>query len=142
MTRTLTDKQKLFIEYFSSTGNATASCIKAGYSKATAEQQGYELKNKLQSEIETATKKILSGSVPIAVDVLTKLVSDPKIPPSTRLQAVNSLLDRTGYQTTTKFEDITGKKTDEELKAELDHLLSNMKIVKLTDPSDGGSSLN
>jgi phage terminase small subunit len=78
MIRNLTDKQKLFIEYFSSTGNATASCIKAGYSKATAEQQGYELKNKLQAEIETATKKILSGSVPIAVDVLTKLVSDPK----------------------------------------------------------------
>ena len=48
MIRNLTDKQKLFIEYFSSTGNATASCIKAGYSKATAEQQGYELKNKLQ----------------------------------------------------------------------------------------------
>ncbi len=57
MIKNLTDKQKLFIEYFSSTGNATASCIKAGYSKATAEQQGYELKNKLQTEIETATKK-------------------------------------------------------------------------------------
>ena len=89
MSRNLTDQQKLFIEYFSQTGNATQSCIKAGYSKNTAEQQGYELKHKLAREIETATKKILSGSVPIAVDVLTKLVSDPKIPPSTRLQAVN-----------------------------------------------------
>lgn len=131
MIRNLTDKQKLFIEYFSSTGNATASCIKAGYSKATAEQQGYELKNKLQSEIETATKKILNGSVPIAVDVLTKLVSDPKIPPSTRLQAVNSLLDRTGYQTTTKIEDVTHRKTDQELRAELEHLMNSLAIVKI-----------
>ena len=48
MSQTLTDKQKMFIEYFSQTGNATQSAIKAGYSEKTAEQQGYELKNKLQ----------------------------------------------------------------------------------------------
>ncbi len=145
MSRNLTEQQKLFIEYFSQTGNATQSCIKAGYSKNTAEQQGYELKHKLAREIETATKKILSGSVPIAVDVLTKLVSDPKIPPSTRLQAVNSLLDRTGYQTTTKIEDVTHKKSDEELRTELEHLMSTLHIVKApTDDngSNGGNSIN
>ena len=92
MSQTLTDKQKMFIEYFSQTGNATQSAIKAGYSEKTAEQQGYELKNKLQSQIESATKKLLGSA--------------------------------------------------EELKAELDHLLNNMKIIKLTDPNDGGSSLN
>ena len=96
-------------------------------------------------EIETATKKILSGSVPIEVDVLTKLVSDPKIPPSTRLQAVNSLLDRTGYQTTTKIEDVTHKKSDEELRTELEHLMSTLHIVKAPNDdngSNGGNSIN
>jgi len=142
MSQTLTDKQKMFIEYFSQTGNATQSAIKAGYSEKTAEQQGYELKNKLQNQIESATKKLLGSAVPMAVDKLKKLIENDKTTPSVQLGAINSLLDRTGYQTTTKFEDITGKKTDEELKAELDHLLNNMKIIKLTDPNDGGSSLN
>ena len=142
MSQNLTDKQKMFVEYFSQTGNATQSAIKAGYSEKTAEQQGYELKNKLQNQIENATKKLLGSAVPMAVDKLKKLIENDKTTPSVQLGAINSLLDRTGYQTTTKFEDITGKKTDEELKAELDHLLSNMKIIKLTDPNDGGSSLN
>jgi phage terminase small subunit len=142
MSQNLTDKQKLFIEYFSQTGNATQSCIKAGYSEKTAEQQGYELKNKLANQIDTATKKLLGSAVPIAVDKLRKLIENDKTTPSVQLGAINSLLDRTGYQTTTKIEDVTGKKTDEELKAELDHLLGTMKIVKLTDNDDGSGSLN
>ena len=142
MSQTLTDKQKMFVEYFSQTGNATQAAIKAGYSEKTAEQQGYELKNKLQNQIENATKKLLGSAVPMAVDKLKKLIENDKTTPSVQLGAINSLLDRTGYQTTTKFEDITGKKTDEELKAELDHLLSTMKIVKLNPSDDGSGSLN
>jgi len=142
MSQNLTDKQKLFIEYFSQTGNATQSAIKSGYSEKTAEQQGYELKNKLANQIDTATKKLLGSAVPIAVDKLRKLIENDKTTPSVQLGAINSLLDRTGYQTTTKIEDVTGKKTDEELRQELDHLLGTMKIVKLTDNDDGSGSLN
>ncbi|HAI18037.1 MAG TPA: hypothetical protein DCM10_08495 [Xanthomarina gelatinilytica] len=142
MSQNLTDKQKLFIEYFSQTGNATQSAIKSGYSQKTAEQQGYELKNKLANQIDTATKKLLGSAVPIAVDKLRKLIENDKTTPSVQLGAINSLLDRTGYQTTTKIEDVTGKKTDEELRQELDHLLGTMKIAKLTDNDDGSGSLN
>ncbi|HAB27465.1 MAG TPA: hypothetical protein DCE27_06730 [Xanthomarina gelatinilytica] len=142
MSQNLTDKQKLFIEYFSQTGNATQSAIKSGYSQKTAEQQGYELKNKLANQIDTATKKLLGSAVPIAVDKLRKLIENDKTTPSVQLGAINSLLDRTGYQTTTKIEDVTGKKTDEELRQELDHLLGTMKIVKLNDNDDGSGSLN
>ena len=142
MSQNLTDKQKLFIEYFSQTGNATQSCIKAGYSEKTAEQQGYELKNKLANQIDTATKKLLGSAVPIAVDKLRNLIENDKTTPSVQLGAINSLLDRTGYQTTTKIEDVTGKKTDEELRQELDHLLGTMKIIKLTNNDDGSGSLN
>lgn len=142
MSQNLTDKQKLFIEYFSQTGNATQSAIKSGYSEKTAEQQGYELKNKLATQIDTATKKLLGSAVPVAVDKLRKLIENDKTTPSVQLGAINSLLDRTGYQTTTKIEDVTGKKTDEELRQELDHLLGTMKIVKLTDNDDGSGSLN
>ena len=142
MSQNLTDKQKLFIEYFSQTGNATQSAIKSGYSQKTAEQQGYELKNKLANQIDIATKKLLGSAVPIAVDKLRKLIENDKTTPSVQLGAINSLLDRTGYQTTTKIEDVTGKKTDEELRQELDHLLGTMKIVKLSNNDDGSGSLN
>ena len=127
----LTEQQKRFIEYFSQTGNATQSAIKAGYSEKTAEQQGYELKNKLSNEIDDATRKLLSSAVPMAVDKLKSLIEGDKISPSVKLGAINSLLDRTGYQTTHKVEDVTGKKTDEELRQELQHLLGAVRIVNL-----------
>jgi phage terminase small subunit len=141
MTQILTDKQKLFIEYFSQTGNATQSAIKAGYSEKTAEQQGYELKNKLENQIDTATKKLLGSAVPMAILKLRKLIENDNTSASVQLGAINSLLDRTGYQTTTKIEDVTGKKTDEELKSELQHLLGTLKVIKY-EPDDGSGTLN
>jgi hypothetical protein len=141
MTQILTDKQKLFIEYFSQTGNATQSAIKAGYSEKTAEQQGYELKNKLENQIDTATKKLLGSAVPMAINKLKKLIENDNTSASVQLGAINSLLDRTGYQTTTKIEDVTGKKTDEELKSELQHLLGTLKVIKY-EPDDGSGTLN
>ena len=142
MSQSLTDKQKLFIEYFSQTGNATQSAIKSGYSEKTAEQQGYELKNKLSIQIETATKKLLGSAVPLAVEKLKKLIENDKTTPSVQLGAINSLLDRTGYQTTTKIEDVTGRKTDAELQAELDHLLGTLKVTKIIPTDDGSSTIN
>src|SRR5690554_3967144 len=38
----LTVKQKKFCDYYIQTGNATESAIKAGYSKKTATETGYE----------------------------------------------------------------------------------------------------
>ena len=126
MLKTLTDKQKAFVENFSQTGNATQSAIKAGYSKATAEQQGYNLKQQLANEIDTETKKLLGSVVPLAIDKLTKLVNDDKISPAVRLGAINSILDRTGYQTIHKVEDVTKQRSDEELQTELQHLLAGL----------------
>lgn len=125
--KTLTDKQIAFIENFSQSGNATQSAIKSGYSQATAEQQGYELKNKLSEYINEATESILGSSVPIAVSRLNGLISDDKVSPAVRLGAINSLLDRTGFQTIHKIEDITKNRTDKELQQELNYLLSTIK---------------
>ena len=124
--KTLTDKQKAFVDYFSQTGNATQSAIKAGYSKATAEQQGYELKRKLVDEIDEATRQALGSSVPMAVEKLQSLITDDKVSPAVKLGAINSILDRTGYQTVHKVQDVTQQRSDEELQAELDHLLSSI----------------
>jgi Terminase small subunit. len=125
--KTLTDKQIAFIENFSQTGNATQSAIKSGYSSATAEQQGYELKNKLSEYINEATEKILGSTVPMAVSRLNGLISDDKVSPAVRLGAINSLLDRTGFQTTHKVQDVTKHRTDKELQQELNYLLSTIR---------------
>ena len=125
--KTLTDKQIAFIENFSQTGNATKSAIKSGYSSATAEQQGYELKNKLSEYINKATEKILGSTVPMAVSRLNGLISDDKVSPAVRLGAINSLLDRTGFQTTHKVQDVTKHRTDKELQQELNYLLSTIR---------------
>ena len=142
--KSLTEMQQAFIENFSQTGNAKQSAIKAGYSEATAEQQGHNLKKQLSHEIDEATKKLMSSHVPLAVDKLKDLISNPKISPSVQLGAVNSLLDRSGYQTITKIEDVTGRKTDAELREELRHLLGTIAVVKGPyDPSgtNGSGSL-
>ena len=136
--KSLTEMQQAFIENFSQTGNAKQSAIKAGYSEATAEQQGHNLKKQLSNEIDEATKKLMSSHVPLAVDKLKDLISNPKISASVQLGAVNSLLDRSGYQTITKIEDVTGRKTDAELREELRHLLNTIAVVK--PPFDPGNS--
>ena len=141
MDRSLTEKQQAFIENFSQTGNAKQSAIKAGYSEATAEQQGHNLKKQLSNEIDEATKKLMSSHVPLAVDKLKDLINNPKVSPSVQLGAINSLLDRSGYQTITKIEDVTGRKTDAELREELRHLLGTIAVVKGPyDPSGTNGS--
>jgi len=136
--KSLTEMQQAFIENFSQTGNAKQSAIKAGYSEATAEQQGHNLKKQLSNEIDEATKKLMSSHVPLAVDKLKDLISNPKISASVQLGAVYCLLDRSGYQTITKIEDVTGRKTDGELREELRHLLNTIAVVK--PPFDPGNS--
>lgn len=139
----LTKMEQAFIENFTLSGNATQSAIKSGYSEKTAKQQGYELRQRLQSKIDEAVKKNLTASVPIAVETLKNLIADTKIPPSTRLQAVNSLLDRTGHSSSsiTQIQDITNQRSSESLKQELNHLLHTLSIVKVpNDDSNNGSN--
>ena len=136
--------EQSFVENFTLTGNATESARLSGYSEKTAKQQGYELRQRLQPNIDEAVKKNLTASVPIAVETLKKLIADTKIPPSTRLQAVNSLLDRTGHHTSniTQIEDITHKRSSHELKAELNHLLHTLSIVKVPNDDDSSNGSN
>jgi len=140
----LTEMEKSFIENFTLTGNATESARLSGYSDKTAKQQGYQLKERLKDHIDKAIKDKMRSSVPIAVETLQKLIQDTKIPPSTRLQAVNSLLDRTGLGTssTTHIEDITHKRSSEDLKQELNHLLNTLSIVKVSGNDDDNGSGN
>lgn len=56
----LTPKQQAFADYYIQTGNATEAAIKAGYSKKTAKETGYEnlTKPHLQEYIEEKQKEL------------------------------------------------------------------------------------
>ena len=126
MSKSLTTQQKAFIENFTikAPGNAKKSAELAGYKHPA--QQGYELKNKLALEIEEANRKLLQSNVPLAIQTLKDLIEDAKTPGSVKLGAVNSILDRNNYSGVIKTEDITQKKTDEQLQTELKHLLNTL----------------
>ena len=135
MSKNLTERQILFIESFTGQcgGNATRSAIKAGYSDKTAKQQGYALKKQLSLEIEEKNRELLNNNVPLAITTLRALIEDSKVSASVRLGAINSVLDRNNYSGVTKIEDVTHNKTDEQLKVELEHLLSTIDtpVIKI-----------
>jgi hypothetical protein len=136
-TKTLTDKQLLFVRNFSSTGNATRSAIDSGYSPKTAEQIGYQLKNSLANEIDLATRSLLGSAVPMAVNKLQSLITDNQVPASVKLGAINSILDRSNYQTIYKVQDMTNNKTDKELELELANLMQGLRSepIEILDQS-------
>lgn len=126
-TKTLTNKQLLFVKNFSSTGNAKKSAIDSGYSLKTAEQIGYQLKKQLANEIDISVRSLLGSAVPLAVNKLQSLILDSQVPASVKLGCINSILDRTNFQTITKIADVTNNKTDHELELELAHLIEGLR---------------
>lgn len=74
MTR-LTVKQQRFCDYYIITGNATESAIKAGYSKRTAKEIGFEnlTKPHLKEYIDERMKQLESERVATADEVLQYL---------------------------------------------------------------------
>jgi hypothetical protein len=135
MSKSLTKQQLSFIDNFTGQcgGNSKKSAELAGYSPKTAKQQGYALKKQLSVEIEEKNRQLLNGTVPLAIKTLRDLIEDSKTAGAVRLGACNSVLDRNNYAGVTKIEDITHNKTDQQLKIELEHLLSTIDkpVIKI-----------
>ena len=126
MGKNLSKMQSDFIYYFSQTGNATQSAIKAGYKKTNADKMGYELKTRYQQQIDDEIKKQLSGSVPMALNRVVTLAQSAK-QESIQLQASKDLLDRAGYQAVNLHQDVTNERSDKELQEELNTILNGLK---------------
>lgn len=73
----LTPKQKAFVDFYIELGNATESAIKAGYSKKTAKEVGYEnlTKPHIKNYIRERMKQIESERIAKAEEVLAFLSS-------------------------------------------------------------------
>ena len=126
MGKNLSKMQSDFIYYFSQTGNATQSAIKAGYKKTNADKMGYELKTRYQQQIDDEIKKQLSGSVPMALNRVVTLAQSAK-QESIQLPASKDLLDRAGYQAVNLHQDVTNERSDKELQEELNTILNCIK---------------
>ena len=71
----LTPKQKAFADYYIELGNATEAAIRAGYSKKTAKEVGYEnlTKPHIKSYIDEKMQEIESDRIAKAEEVLAFL---------------------------------------------------------------------
>ena len=72
----LTEKQRLFCVYYIKSFNATKSAIKAGYSRKTAEQIGYQLLQKasVKSEIQKLKQNKLNRVMLSEDDIFQKYI--------------------------------------------------------------------
>jgi phage terminase small subunit len=71
----LNTRQKLFVEHYLKTNNATQAAIDAGYSPRTAGQIGHELlkKPEIASRVSKRTEAVLQAAQMSADEVLTRL---------------------------------------------------------------------
>lgn len=73
--RTLTEKQKRFIDYYVESGNATEAAKRAGYSKRSAKQIGNENLTKLDCFIKERLEQLEDKRIAKADEVLKHLTS-------------------------------------------------------------------
>lgn len=75
MDKKLTPKQRAFADYYIETGNATEAAIKAGYSKKTAKETGYEnlTKPHIKQYIEERIKSVDEARIAKGDEVLQYL---------------------------------------------------------------------
>ena len=97
----LTPKQQAFADYYIQTGNATEAAIKAGYSKKTAKETGYEnlTKPHLQEYIEEKQKELESNRLADITEVRefwTEAMRNPDNSMKDRLKASEMIARTSG----------------------------------------------
>jgi len=129
-----TEKQEAFIESYCQTGNATKAAIQAGYSQATAKQQGHVLKNKFAKEIEQRIKKMVQDAVPAAVSQIS-ILAQTATSEQVRLNAAKDILDRAGLKPADRIEQRISHedKSLDELKREFEALTGVTEVEEIPE---------
>ena len=125
------EKEQAFIEYFcegDTAGNATASCIKAGWSKdKSPRQMGAYLKKKYTKEIREKNEERITSTSGMAISVLQDLLLNSE-QDTVKLNTAKLLLELGNFssQTINLNVDNTNQKSDDELIAELNTLMQTI----------------
>ena len=115
------EKRKIFVERMIEHGDHIKAAKEAGYEKEDPQKFAVEanrLKRQLHDLILKGMKERFSSSAPKAAHVIETLMNSGEIE-AVRLKAAQDLLDRAGYQPTTRVEEVTEKKSVKELEAKL-----------------------
>ena len=115
------EKRRIFVERMIEHGDHIKAAKEAGYEKEDPQKFAVEanrLKRQLHDLILKGMKERFSSSAPKAAHVIETLMNSGESE-AVRLKAAQDLLDRAGYQPTTRVEEVTEKKSVKELEAEL-----------------------
>ena len=115
------EKRRIFVERMIEHGDHIKAAKEAGYEKEDSQKFAVEanrLKRQLHDLILKGMKERFSSSAPKAAHVIETLMNSGESE-AVRLKAAQDLLDRAGYQPTTRVEEVTEKKSVKELEAEL-----------------------
>ena len=115
------EKRRIFVERMIEHGDHIKAAKEAGYEKEDPQKFAVEanrLKRQLHDLILKGMKERFSSSAPKAAHVIETLMNSGESE-AVRLKAAQDLLDRAGYQPTTRVEEVTEKKSVKELEAKL-----------------------
>ena len=127
------EKRKIFVERMIEHGDHIKAAKEAGYEKEDPQKFAVEanrLKRQLHDLIIKGMKERFSSSAPKAAHVIETLMNSGESE-AVRLKAAQDLLDRAGYQPTTRVEEVTEKKSVKELEAELISVVGQEKAEVL-----------
>ena len=127
------EKRKIFVERMIEHGDHIKAAKEAGYEKEDPQKFAVEanrLKRQLHDLILKGMKERFSSSAPKAAHVIETLMNSGESE-AVRLKAAQDLLDRAGYQPTTRVEEVTEKKSVKELEAELISVVGQEKAEVL-----------
>ena len=105
----LTEQKKKFVEEFINLKckNQTLAAKLAGYSEKTASQQSSALLKNLALRKEQLASELRENflfEAKEAIQIMSGMLKDPKIPPKERVKIAIDLLDRAGYKPADKTE--------------------------------------
>ena len=125
--RKLSDKDKIWLETYFETCNASEAARAAGYENAVR-QHGYLMRQKLSGFLQTKIRSMIGHCSPAALETvyhLSQESGDDKV----RLAAAQDLLNRAGYAQAQKVEVTVADKSDAELDSEIQRLLKKGNII-------------
>ena len=126
-------KRKLFVERMIEHGDHIKAAEEAGYESENNLKfrgEACRLKRQLHDVIQAGMRERFTSSAPKAAHMIESLMNSSESE-GVRLKAAQDILDRAGYQPTTRVEDVTEKKTVKELEAELISVVGQEKAEVL-----------
>jgi len=119
------EQELVWLDNFLLTGNATQSCLKAGYADSSSRVMGSKLRKRLAPLITERGYDCIASLMPNAISTLSDCLKDRN--GMVKMKAVEQILAISGIAGIERKEVVITHKTDEQIDAELVKLLNRNK---------------